>query len=509
LWKIIIQNKGFAGITPTPNPAPNANGSYTVKLNAAEWQIFQNNQNKPAVPVQAEPAAAPAGDNISVAQDASGKFVLQIPAALWKIIIQNKGFAGITPTPNPAPNANGSYTVKLNAAEWQIFQDNQKKPAEAVAEGVNITRDSSGNYVLKFHKQHYETLKSNGGFEGITTQPKEAGGIFMLCLSEAEMKQFNDNQEKINQEGDDSISVSLQASGDYMLHIPAPLWKMIMLSNGFAGITLSPTPVPSADGSYNVNLSPAEWNIFQENQAKASGQAKDSPPSENEISVSIDDGGNYVLVLTAGQYKMVQSSFAGINVKPTTDSSGKMTFRLSEAQWQQFQANQAKAASSQGQPDELSADGGMDVGKVKIPDFDKQTEKQQREVGKLNVEGLSEQSQPQPKEQRNVGKLGSVEFQKKDEAAPKSVKKVGKLNNPFEKQGQSSAAPSSRRGPGKVSSRFGNKFGGSGLQNDGGSETLKSSMTESKRAVRGPSRRAPSSNPVKNLEQRKDVSKED
>lgn len=99
--------------------------------------------------------------------------------------------------------------------------------------------------------------------------------------------------------------------------------------------------------------------------------------------------------------------------------------------------------------------------------------------------------------------------QKDESASPKPVKKVGKLNNPFEKQGQSSAAPPSRRGPGKVSSRFGNKFGGSGLQNDGGSEVLKSSMTESKRAVRGPSRRAPSSNPVKNLEQRKDVSKDD
>ena len=59
-------------------------------------------------------------------------------------------------------------------------------------------------------------------------------------------------------------------------------------------------------------------------------------------------GGNYVLVLTAGQYDMVKASFTGINVKPTTDKSGKMTFRLNESQWQQFQANQAKAAAGQG-----------------------------------------------------------------------------------------------------------------------------------------------------------------
>ena len=55
-----------------------------------------------------------------------------------------------------------------------------------------------------------------------------------------------------------------------------------------------------------------------------------------------------MLILTPGQYKMVQSSFTGINVKPTTDKSGKMTFVLNDRQWQQFQANQAKAAGQQG-----------------------------------------------------------------------------------------------------------------------------------------------------------------
>ena len=59
-------------------------------------------------------------------------------------------------------------------------------------------------------------------------------------------------------------------------------------------------------------------------------------------------GGYYVLDLTAQQYNSMKSSFAGIDVKPTTGSGGKMTFKLSEAQWQQFQANQAKAASGQG-----------------------------------------------------------------------------------------------------------------------------------------------------------------
>ena len=75
-----------------------------------------------------------------------------------------------------------------------------------------------------------------------------------------------------------------------MLNIPAPLWRMIQLSNGFAGITLSPAPTANPNGSYSVKLTPAQWTIFQENQAKATVQAKEEPPKENEISVSVDEG---------------------------------------------------------------------------------------------------------------------------------------------------------------------------------------------------------------------------
>ena len=57
-----------------------------------------------------------------------GNFVLQIPDKLWPILMQNKTFEGIKPSPNPKPNPDGSRTVKLTPAQWQIFQDNQKKP---------------------------------------------------------------------------------------------------------------------------------------------------------------------------------------------------------------------------------------------------------------------------------------------------------------------------------------------------------------------------------------------
>lgn len=67
-----MQNNGFAGITPTPSPSANPDGSFTVKLTPAEFQTFQDNQkNQPAAAAPA-PAGAPADDSsISVTQDPS------------------------------------------------------------------------------------------------------------------------------------------------------------------------------------------------------------------------------------------------------------------------------------------------------------------------------------------------------------------------------------------------------------------------------------------------------
>ena len=55
MWTILIQNKRFEGIRPTPNPKPNPDGSYTVKLTTIQWKVFQENQKKPPVPVPAAP----------------------------------------------------------------------------------------------------------------------------------------------------------------------------------------------------------------------------------------------------------------------------------------------------------------------------------------------------------------------------------------------------------------------------------------------------------------------
>ena len=57
---------------------------------------------------------------------------MQIPASLWKTLQTNERFKGIKPTPNAQPNPDGGYTVKLNPRQYQIFQDNMKKPAMLV-----------------------------------------------------------------------------------------------------------------------------------------------------------------------------------------------------------------------------------------------------------------------------------------------------------------------------------------------------------------------------------------
>ena len=154
-----------------------------MKLTPAQWQIFQDNQKKPPVSVPAEPAAPgaapgqqPSPGDIAVEQDRStfiwldfppnllttccyynsiqnqssvylktksvkvlairtpqgGNYILVIPGDLWPVLQTNERFAGIKPTPNPSPKPDGTRTVKLTPAQWQIFQDNMKKPSMLV-----------------------------------------------------------------------------------------------------------------------------------------------------------------------------------------------------------------------------------------------------------------------------------------------------------------------------------------------------------------------------------------
>ena len=53
---------------------------------------------------------------------------MQIPAPMWKILQQNNRFDGIRLFPKPKPNPDQSYTVKLTVTQWNVFQENMKKP---------------------------------------------------------------------------------------------------------------------------------------------------------------------------------------------------------------------------------------------------------------------------------------------------------------------------------------------------------------------------------------------
>ena len=65
---------------------------------------------------------------------------MQIPATLWTILVQNKTFEGIRPTPNPKPNPDGSYTVILTVTQWKVFQENQKKAPITVVLTSELTK---------------------------------------------------------------------------------------------------------------------------------------------------------------------------------------------------------------------------------------------------------------------------------------------------------------------------------------------------------------------------------
>ena len=85
MWTILIQNKRFEGIKPSPEGTkPNPDGSYTVTLTTVQWKTFEDNQKKPPVVVQAAPEPekpAPGkepeepqdkpGDEITVTQEPS------------------------------------------------------------------------------------------------------------------------------------------------------------------------------------------------------------------------------------------------------------------------------------------------------------------------------------------------------------------------------------------------------------------------------------------------------
>ena len=117
LWKIILQNKGFEGIKPSPeNTKPNPDGSFTVKLTPAQWKIFQDNQKKPPIPVPAEPEPE---------KPAPGKEPEPKPAP------------GKEPEPKPAPEKE----PEPKPAPGKEPEEPQEKPEEKPKEEITITQE--------------------------------------------------------------------------------------------------------------------------------------------------------------------------------------------------------------------------------------------------------------------------------------------------------------------------------------------------------------------------------
>lgn len=216
MWKIVLQS-GFHGIKPAPKALKHADGSYTIKLSPAHFELFKENQRKQCVgvgvpvkrkvkklppanipaevrPEEVGPSVSDVDDKVGYTKDPSmlffgfnendfsyffvissslryrfdkcnflvsffitlnepdifqgGNFILQISAPLWYTIKNNDGFKGIKPTPNPDPNPDGSFTVKLTPSQFAIFQENQKDQSVAPHKkpsdnSVSVIKDAS------------------------------------------------------------------------------------------------------------------------------------------------------------------------------------------------------------------------------------------------------------------------------------------------------------------------------------------------------------------------------
>ena len=71
-------------------------------------------------------------------------------------------------------------------------------------------------------------------------------------------------------------------------------------------------------------------------------------------------------MLTMPQYKLLKYAFIGINIKPSKGKPGFITFKMTESQFQQFQANQANGVPPQesceaGKADPQSNDNGESI----------------------------------------------------------------------------------------------------------------------------------------------------
>ena len=160
MWTILIQNKRFEGIKPTPNPKPNADDSRTVKLSPAQWQIFQDNQKNPAIPVPAtEPGKEPSSDVPQLTEESvpetkdmpslteeSAPKTEQEPTPTLK----NEAAPKTKQEPEPATKDKPAPTPKDEKTPAQKKEPapavkKEKAPAQLVLDNIRIQKDRTFN----------------------------------------------------------------------------------------------------------------------------------------------------------------------------------------------------------------------------------------------------------------------------------------------------------------------------------------------------------------------------
>merc|ERR1719204_2730893 len=393
VWKIILQNKGFEGIKPTPDPKPNPDGSRTVKLTPAQWKTFQDNQKKPPIPVPVEPepgkepsdkpSEKPSDDSISVTKEPSGEFALRIPAALWKIIQINQKFEGIDPKP-AEPNPDNSFTIKMTPDEYATFKINMEKPvtlaplerpmtgrkpsiSDKPQDNITVQREPSGKYNLQVPASLMKILDINNKFDDVKPKPrpvKNDDGTYTIILTITQWQQFQESIKKpamisnllevVTEKPSTEIAVNEEPSGKFVLQIPETVWAVLVEKKRFEGIKPTPDPKPNPDGSRTVKLTPAQWKTFQDNQKKPPipvpvepepGKKPSDKPAD-EISVTKDPSGKFILQIPAHLWTIIlqNKGLEGIKPIPTPkpNPDGSRTVTLTPAQWQTFQDNQKK-----------------------------------------------------------------------------------------------------------------------------------------------------------------------
>ena len=132
MWRILKTINAFQGIKPTPNPYPISDGSYNLKLNPIQYNIFMENMKKlikahdVKQPEEAAPAEAPkpADSKPGAAKPDAAKPDAAKPDAA-------------------KPDAAKPDAAKPDATKPDAAKPDADKPADKPSDEISVTKDPS------------------------------------------------------------------------------------------------------------------------------------------------------------------------------------------------------------------------------------------------------------------------------------------------------------------------------------------------------------------------------